>query len=59
MILQAAREHEIDLSRSILIGDKPSDIEAAAAAGVGRSFLVGPTGEGERFAEALAALKAP
>ena len=38
MILQAAREHDIDLSKSILIGDSDTDIEAASAAGV-RSVL--------------------
>ncbi len=34
MIFQAARDHRIDLTRSVLIGDKPSDCEAASAAGV-------------------------
>lgn len=33
MLLQAAREHRIDLSRSYMIGDKPADIEAGTAAG--------------------------
>lgn len=42
MILRAAREHDIDLSRSMMIGDKPSDAEAGRAAGVGRVELVGP-----------------
>ncbi|MFM7025307.1 MAG: D-glycero-beta-D-manno-heptose 1,7-bisphosphate 7-phosphatase [Limnohabitans sp.] len=41
MILQAARELGIDLPGSCLIGDKPSDIDAAKAAGVGASYLVG------------------
>lgn len=36
MILQAAREHGIDLRESILIGDKESDVQAGRAAGVGR-----------------------
>ena len=40
MILQAARELGIDLPGSFLIGDKPSDIDAARAAGVGTSYLV-------------------
>jgi len=35
MILQAREELDIDLSLSILIGDKASDIEAGEAAGVG------------------------
>lgn len=33
MLLQAAREHAIDLSSSFIIGDKLADIEAGAAAG--------------------------
>ncbi len=33
MILQAVREHNIDLSRSWLVGDRPGDIECGAAAG--------------------------
>ncbi len=40
MILQAARELGLSLADSILIGDKPSDIEAARAAGVGRAYRV-------------------
>jgi len=35
MILRAAREWGIDLGRSILVGDKPSDVRAAHEAGVG------------------------
>jgi D-glycero-D-manno-heptose 1,7-bisphosphate phosphatase len=38
MILTAAKDLELDLSRSILIGDKGSDIEAASRAGV-KGFL--------------------
>lgn len=34
MLLQAAREHRIDLSASVLIGDQPSDIAAGRAAGL-------------------------
>ena len=36
MILRAGDEYSIDLSRSVLIGDKDSDIEAGRRAGVGR-----------------------
>lgn len=42
MILRAAQDHGIDLPRSVMIGDKPSDAEAARAAGVGRIELVTP-----------------
>ncbi len=34
MIVQAAEEHEIDLSKSYMIGDKASDIESGINAGV-------------------------
>lgn len=40
MILQAARELQLDLAHSFLVGDKESDIRAARAAGVGRAYLV-------------------
>jgi D-glycero-D-manno-heptose 1,7-bisphosphate phosphatase len=40
MILRAASEHGLSLRDSILVGDKPSDIQAARAAGVGRAFVV-------------------
>ena len=39
MLLQAAREHGIDLARSFVIGDKASDINLAASAGA-RGVLV-------------------
>ncbi len=48
MIEQALRDFDIDLSGSVLVGDKPSDIEAGIAAGIGRRFLVRCNGEGER-----------
>jgi D-glycero-D-manno-heptose 1,7-bisphosphate phosphatase len=34
MVLQAAREHDVDLSRSLLIGDKEIDPECAHNAGI-------------------------
>ena len=40
MLLQAQRELGIDFGRSILVGDKLSDIEAGRAVGVGRYFLI-------------------
>lgn len=39
MILQAAREWDIDLAASLLVGDKAGDVEAGLAAGIGRNFL--------------------
>ena len=41
MLLAARRELELDMGASLLIGDKPSDIEAGRAAGVGRNLLLG------------------
>ncbi len=40
MLLQAAEELGLSLPDSLLIGDKPSDIEAARAAGLGRAYSV-------------------
>ena len=40
MILEAARRHGIDLGRSWMVGDRPSDIEAARRAGVGGAILL-------------------
>lgn len=39
MILNATRKYNINLSESILIGDKESDIEAGKSAGVGMNIL--------------------
>ncbi len=39
MILEAAKRFGIDLENSWMIGDKPSDIEAAKRAGVGHTHL--------------------
>ena len=40
MILEAQKEFNIDLSSSILVGDKNSDIEAAMAAGIKKNYLI-------------------
>jgi D-glycero-D-manno-heptose 1,7-bisphosphate phosphatase len=40
MIVRAAEEHSLDLRRSILVGDKATDIEAGRSAGVGCCILV-------------------
>jgi D-glycero-D-manno-heptose 1,7-bisphosphate phosphatase len=40
MLLRAARELNIDLPNSILVGDRGSDIQAGRSAGVGRCWLV-------------------
>lgn len=46
MILRAAREYRIDLSHSVLIGDRETDIRAGVAAGVGRNLRYDPYTEG-------------
>lgn len=43
MLLQAAAEHGIDLRRSVLVGDRCTDLEAGHAAGVPKLFLFGVT----------------
>ena len=43
MILQAKEEFDIDLTTSILVGDKESDIQAGVAAGVGFNVLYSPS----------------
>jgi len=40
MIAQAIRDHHIDVSRSFLVGDKRSDIEAAERAGLAGKYLI-------------------
>ena len=44
MLLQAARDFALDLPRSAVIGDAPSDIQAGRAAGVGLTILHDPAG---------------
>ena len=43
MLLLAARDLELDLSESILVGDRCSDIAAASAAGLRQAFLLAGT----------------
>lgn len=50
MILEAARRLDLDLARSVFVGDQPTDMEAATAAGVGLRIRIGGTG-GEGKAE--------
>ncbi|MBN1377701.1 MAG: HAD family hydrolase [Gammaproteobacteria bacterium] len=41
MFLDAAKDHGLDLQSSILVGDKLSDLQAAQAAGIARSYFIG------------------
>lgn len=45
MILQAAKDLGLSLADSIMVGDKPSDIRAARAAGVGKAYIVSSDNE--------------
>ncbi|WP_298866962.1 D-glycero-beta-D-manno-heptose 1,7-bisphosphate 7-phosphatase [uncultured Gimesia sp.] len=49
MLIDAATKHNLDLSESILVGDKSSDIKAGQAAGLKTTALVGT---GHRVSEA-------
>ena len=40
LLLDAAARHDIDLSRSVMVGDKISDVEAGAAAGCALNILL-------------------
>jgi D-glycero-D-manno-heptose 1,7-bisphosphate phosphatase len=42
MLLQAAKDLDLDLAASWCVGDKPSDMEAARAAGIGVGILFDP-----------------
>jgi D-glycero-D-manno-heptose 1,7-bisphosphate phosphatase len=55
MFERAAREHEIDLARSIVIGDRRADMEAAAAIGARRRVLLLGSGEAPLAGEETAA----
>jgi D-glycero-D-manno-heptose 1,7-bisphosphate phosphatase len=46
MILEAALRLNLDLGRSLLLGDQGSDMAAGRAAGVGRCLLLNPAGGG-------------
>jgi len=45
MLLRAAREHGLDLTRSVILGDKETDMQAGQAAGLGRLILLADEGE--------------
>lgn len=42
MLLRAAREYELDLATSYMLGDSRRDVEAGLAAGLAGSYLIGP-----------------
>ncbi|MEO6801813.1 MAG: HAD family hydrolase [Granulicella sp.] len=55
MLLQAAREFDIALSQSVLVGDRCTDIAAANKAGLRQAFLLGSTPEAGCHGEFTAA----
>lgn len=42
LLLQAMAEHGLDPARSLLVGDRVSDVQAGQAAGVARCVQIGP-----------------
>lgn len=56
LLLQAAEDLDLDLGRSVMIGDALTDIQAGRAAGVGRTIMV-RTGRGRRQEELLPAVE--
>jgi D-glycero-D-manno-heptose 1,7-bisphosphate phosphatase len=40
MLLRAARERSLDLARSVIVGDRPGDVQAGRAAGLALGVLV-------------------
>jgi D-glycero-D-manno-heptose 1,7-bisphosphate phosphatase len=57
MILNAARDLEIELKKSILVGDNGSDIQAGVAAGVGRTCLITTSHSGGYVGDVVADAK--
>lgn len=44
MLIAAQQKWDIDMNSSLMVGDKPADMQAALAAGVGTRILVGKDG---------------
>lgn len=53
MLLRARDKYKIDMASSVMIGDRASDMQAARAAGVGRTFLLAPPGTDAVDSEAV------
>lgn len=53
MLLWAIEALVLDVSRSVMVGDNQSDIQAGRAAGVAHNWLFGPGGDIESHAETL------
>ncbi len=48
MIYKAVKEFNVDLARSVLVGDSETDIQAGVAAGVGCNLLYSPSVPGDK-----------
>lgn len=53
MIFNAARIHSLDLQKSLLIGDKITDVRAGQDAGIGKNFLFGGSSVGRKFGKII------
>lgn len=56
MLLEAANEHQIDLTQSIMFGDSVKDVEAGDAAGVKLSVLYDPNDKHQSIANRVSKL---
>jgi D-glycero-D-manno-heptose 1,7-bisphosphate phosphatase len=56
MLLRAAAELDLDLDRSVGLGDSARDVEAALAAGCARAIRIGPAGSHADLLGAVLAL---
>lgn len=54
LILSAQHDLGIDLAHSVFVGDRPSDMQAGAAAGVGTCIMLHPVNEGSSAGPAIA-----
>ncbi|MET3763084.1 HAD family hydrolase [Sphingomonas sp. UYEF23] len=61
LLIRACADHAIDPARSIMVGDKPSDLEAGGAAGVDNGFLIDSTAPetGKRFKSLSSLIASP
>lgn len=57
MLLEAAATYDLDLQRSVMVGDKASDVQAGLAAGVGRVDWLGGPQDTPQSVPTLAAIK--
>ena len=59
MLLDAARELDLDLERSWMVGDTDADVEAGRAAGCRTALILNPASAHKRSSEAGADLEGP